>query len=472
MTPSPATVALELALPAEDIAGLRRHLGRARSFTLAWHDTGDHALCHAGLAALCWREGRLERWWREDLDPSLPPGAVAPRQAEAPAPGELAGVTEAAHLRPVQFLTGRTREGLAGDVALRLLEGQTDGGVRLVRLRLSGPVEEVTALGLSLAADGRLSVPLRPLSAEALALAGLPVPARRLGAPVLPAGLAPGAAFAQAAGHLLGTLLHHAPAAEAGQTGEPVHQMRVALRRLRALATVFRDAVECPLLGTVRPAMKALASALGPARDWDVFLEGTGRRVQAAFPAEAGVEALVQAASVRRTEAYAALRTVLAGPALRCFALQVAALVAGRPWEALAAAPVDDTAAFGAVVLERRLKRLRRQARGLESLPDEALHELRLKAKRLRYAAEVFAPLFPPRETSRFLRRLAALQETLGHLNDGAVAAVLMHALEGQGGAGHAGGLVRGFVAGRAGEVRQEIAGRWRRLRRAGRFWR
>ena len=119
----------------------------------------------------------------------------------------------------------------------------------------------------------------------------------------------------------------------------------------------------------------------------------------------------------------------------------------------------------------QRLRQVARRAKGMASQPDAALHEVRLKAKRLRYAAEVFAPLFPGREAPRFLRRLAALQEALGHLNDNAVAAGLMQALAEHGGGGLAGGLVRGFVAGQAGQTRQAATRAWKRLRKAGPFW-
>jgi CHAD domain-containing protein len=193
--------------------------------------------------------------------------------------------------------------------------------------------------------------------------------------------------------------------------------------------------------------------------------------VAAAFPQEAEVAALLEAAAARRAEAYAALATLLAGPELRCLGVRVAVLALARPWDGVVASPPDDTAVFGAAVLARRLRRVARLAGRFDEQPEAALHEMRLKAKRLRYAAEVFAPLFHGREAARFLRRLAALQEALGHLNDGAVATALMQALEPHGGAGLAGGLVRGFVAGRAGETRQEIAQAWKRLRKAGPFW-
>ncbi len=475
MTQAQAGVALELLVPVAEIAVLRRQLrgalGRARPLIQEWHDDSEGALARRGVALVSWRTGRLSGWRAEALDSSRAPGAVAPVRAEAATLEALPWLTVPDGPRPVQRLQGRVREGLMADVALRLVDGHLQGGDGVARLFLSGPLAEVTALALSLASAMPLSVPVRSLSAEVLLHAGLPVPARRLGAPDMPAGLPPGTGFAHAAGHLLGVLLHYSPAAAAGQIGEPVHQMRVALRRLRALTSVFRGVAACPELDAVRPGLKALASALGPARDWDVFLDGTGRRVLAAFPEVAEVATLMAAAAACRAEAYEVLATTLVGPEVRCLAIGIATLAIGRPWEGVGGLPTPEAEAFGAAVLARRLRQVARQAKGMASQPDAALHEVRLKAKRLRYAAEVFAPLFPGREAQRFLRRLAALQEALGHLNDNAVAAGLMQALAAHGGGGLAGGLVRGFVAGQAGQTRREATQAWRRLRKAEPFW-
>ena len=475
MVQTPGNVTLELTLPVADIVALRRRLrgslGRPLALAQEWHDDGEGALAQRGIALAYWRSGRLAGWRAEGLDPSLPPGAPAPVLAEADTATALHGLAMPGGLQPVQRLEGRVREGLLADVALRLVDGRLQDGHGVARLFLSGPPAEVTALGLSLAEAMPISVAARSLAAEALLHAGQPVPPRRLGAPDLPAGLPPGTGFAQATGHLLGVLLHHVPAAAAGQTGEPVHQMRVALRRLRALASVFHDVVACPELDAVRPGLKALADALGPARDWDVFLDGTGRRVQAAFPEVAEVAALMAAAASSRDEAYATLAASLAGPQLRCVAIGLAALALARPWESGAGLPAPETANFGASVLAKRLRQVARQAKGMATQPDAALHEVRLKAKRLRYAAEVFARLFPGRDAQRFLRRLAALQEALGHLNDNAVAAGLMQALADQGGGDLAGGLVRGFVAGQGGQTRRAATRAWKRLRKARPFW-
>ena len=101
-----------------------------------------------------------------------------------------------------------------------------------------------------------------------------------------------------------------------------------------------------------------------------------------------------------------------------------------------------------------------------------ALHDIRLHAKRLRYACEFFSPLFPGRNTSRFLRRMSALQERLGLINDGVVAQSLMAELpERAPGRAYATGVVRGFVAGQSNSGLRKLERTWQRFLRIEPFW-
>ncbi|MFC7609924.1 CHAD domain-containing protein [Teichococcus aestuarii] len=81
--------------------------------------------------------------------------------------------------------------------------------------------------------------------------------------------------------------------------------------------------------------------------------------------------------------------------------------------------------------MARRRRKLLKGGREIESLDDHALHELRLEAKRLRYVAELFAPLWPGKPARRFLRRIGALQEALGLSNDTVAARALVASLQG-----------------------------------------
>jgi CHAD domain-containing protein len=477
-----------------DLLRLRAGRARATPLELTWYDTPDGALAEAGLSLCERRAGRETAWRLERLrgtpETPWPPGTPAPLVAEAKLPAGLPDLP--APLLPVAACAGTVRSfplvAEAAPLAVTLLDGvlRAVAGERPVcRLTLAGPPDAVEPLLVALAATLRLSVPAAALAAEARAVAGRTTPPHASGPPELPADLSVADAFVRVVGHLAAVLLHWAPLA-AGDSAEPVHQMRVALRRLRSASSLFRRAVGGPELDAINAELGALAHMLAPARDWDVFAAGTGRAVGAGFPHERAVARLLAVAERRRLAAYAALRAHLDGPAFRLLGLRLACLVAFRPWqrEAPADAAADDATAkqaalraaplagFAAHALARRLERMLAAGDDLSSLPVEALHAIRIQGKRLRYAAELFAPLYPRKETRRFLRRIAALQERLGRLNDGAVAEALMAQLGGGGKErAMAIGIVRGFVAAGMRPARAKSERSWRKLRRLEPFW-
>jgi len=452
-------VVLELDSPIavlRQIAPQRPSLSRV---VLTWHDTPDGSLAAQGLILEERRRGRQVQWRLLRTRPE-PDGAWLPGQ---PAEVVQEGAPDAGRVVAGR-LAARRREVAAGGLRAVLLDGVLQAGGRempVVRLRLRGPAAEVAAVARDLACSGRARVPRQVLAA----LPG--APPRRLGpAGGIAAGQTVGAAFGHALAQLTDVILHHAALAAEGDA-EAVHQLRVAVRRLRSVFGLFRRCVACAEVAEAEAGLQALARLLGPARDWDVFLAGTGARVAAAFEAEPAMARLLAAAGRRRAAAYAALRAVLEGPEFRELGVALACLAAARPW------PDDDAVAlpaFAARALRRRARKLKAAGDELAALPPPALHALRLSAKRLRYACEVFAPLFTGRHAGRMLRRLVAVQEALGHLNDASVAAALMAEL-GAAGRGRAGGMVRGYVAGRTAAGLEAAQADWKRLRAAPRFW-
>ena len=361
----------------------------------------------------------------------------------------------------------------------------TEGSLRgiatqqpICRVRLEGPDTAIRDLATQLARTARLAIPRAGLAAEAVAVARGQTPApRHLGAPAVLPGAPLTDSIALIVGQLLDVMLHWSAGAAEGATPLPVHQMRVATRRLRSALSVFKGVAACPEVEPLGLALKDLAARLGGARDWDVFLDGTGARIGTAFPDDRRVRSLLAAARRRRAEAYSALREYLAGPMFRELEISIGCTASLRPWEAAAGqqnalhdALQGDTAVFATGVLTKRLRQVRHAGRGIHELPVAALHELRKDCKRLRYAAEFFQPLFSERPAARFIKHLAALQEELGMLNDAAVAAGLMAHL-GRIEQGYAAGLVGGFVAASAGDSRAAIVGAWKRFRRQPEFW-
>ena len=486
---------------------LRDGRARSRAVRLVWHDGPEASLAKAGLALV----ERRNNWRLERLRPSSvalpgslwPPGMSAPVLAEAATARDLAdrlAFPEAADpavppALPEPCIPWAAFEGRALTLMLRHAQEAVEvtvlqGAIRTVmrehptsRVRISGTAAATTEIALLLAGELELSVPRSSLADEALSAARGGVPAARaLGAPKLSRGLTVAEAFDRIVAHLTDVILYWAPLAAAGEDGpEPVHQMRVATRRLRSAISVFSRATGSPSVARVDAGLKALAAALGPARDWDVFNEGIGAEIGLAFDADQqdgqAVAKLLEATERQRQAGYEALRRVVGAPEFRQLGIRLAALAATRPWEdevdedgeAALAMKLED---FAAMVLNRRWKRMFSEGEDIEQLETPTLHAIRLRAKRLRYAAEFFAALFPPKATKRFIHRLSELQEQLGTLNDGAVAAELLHSLQGGGTErAFAIGAVRGFVAAIGSASRARIADSWKKFRKQDPFW-
>ncbi len=277
--------------------------------------------------------------------------------------------------------------------------------------------------------------------------------------------------------HLADVILYWAPLTRPESGPNPVHQMRVAVRRMRSALSIFRRASGGPEEAELAKALKTLAGRLGAARDWDVFLTGTGAAVQSAFPADKRIAALIAAAVRKRQAAYAALSADMAGQPWQTMALNLALLPTRRPWAAtdrpeqrdLLASPVTQ---YAAARLHHRLKQTLALGKDLAAQPADQLHNVRKQAKRLRYAAEFFAPLFAAKAARRFLKRLEDLQEALGAVNDAAVATALMSQLEVAGAdRAFATGAVLGFVAVGGQDATRQALRAWKRFLAAEPFW-
>ena len=247
------------------------------------------------------------------------------------------------------------------------------------RVTLDGPDATLSTVAIALAGDMALTVPQWGFAEQALAAArGETPPPRALGAPQVSAGDVT-ESLVRIAGHLLDVMLYWAARVPSARTPEPVHQMRVATRRLRSALSIYRSVAPCPELAGLAVTLKACADRLGTARDWDVFIDGLGARLAAAFPDDRRCRTMLRAAGRRRRDAYAGLRLFLAGPDFRRMTVALACAATLRPWEtaadpsaATAGGTATDTAAaalrqnsaiFAATVLAKRMKRVRRAGR-------------------------------------------------------------------------------------------------------------
>jgi triphosphatase len=201
---------------------------------------------------------------------------------------------------------------------------------------------------------------------------------------------------------------------------EFVHQARVAIRRLRSAIRVWKPSLSADFVTCFDPRWQALARQLGETRNWDVFLAETLPAVAAAFPEGVEVGRLshyaVRRCAINRAAARSTLKSADYSRLLLEFTAAVLALPEGeaRPLGVLAPRCLDKRA--------KQVGKLAAEALGSDA---PARHRLRVAYKRLRYALEFFAPLFPAERLRDYHLSASGLQEMLGRLNDLAVAGEL-----------------------------------------------
>ena len=261
---------------------------------------------------------------------------------------------------------------------------------------------------------------------------------------------------------------------------EAIHQMRVALRRLRSAIKLFRQLLTGPQTEEIRSELRWLQASLGPARDTHVFLEEIVAPVVAVHPDMAPLLALrAHWAKESATHVKHAMDSV-AEPRFTSLILNLVGWIEAGDWlreedtTAIRNQPITD---FARVILAKQDRRLRRSATDDPvSLPMEELHNLRILCKQLRYTGEFFAPLFSKKAVKAHLDSLAELQEILGQLHDIAVAAErLSQATETSdgmdGGRVWAAGLVAGWHTGRLPGLLAQVDGAWKKYCAAQRYW-
>ena len=220
-----------------------------------------------------------------------------------------------------------------------------------------------------------------------------------------------------------------------GRDPEYLHQMRVGLRRLRSALVAFRGLVPKKAAKPIAERLRALMPALGAARDWDVFCEGlvaVGMQEPERAPALAP---LLARARAKRGVARRRARLVAGSRKLQAFLLRTLRWVNDGPWKAGAPGAEGSLGAFAAAALERLHGKALRQARNIDWSDSEERHRLRIRMKRLRYACDFFAASFAGAAARPYIKRLAALQDILGDLNDIAVARRLLAELAPRGSA-------------------------------------
>jgi CHAD domain-containing protein len=262
-------------------------------------------------------------------------------------------------------------------------------------------------------------------------------------------------------------LLAHDPGVRLGDDPEFVHQARVATRRLRSDLRTFRSLVDPEWARGLRDELRWIAAALGAVRDTEVLLELL-REKASRLPAvdrpvaDQFLGVLVGRWEEERIELLGAMRSA------RYVRLLDRLVDAAREPRFASPRVGEPARAVLAPLVRGPWSHLRKAVEALDDHPpDGALHGVRIRAKRCRYAAEAVAPVVggPAR---RFARRLAALQDVLGRHHDAVVAAAWLRevSVDAPAAAAFAAGALAGMVRLDAQAARAEWPAVWATARR------
>lgn len=249
--------------------------------------------------------------------------------------------------------------------------------------------------------------------------------------------------------------------------GDAARRLRVALRRLRAIERIFRNALAEGALAPLASRARAIAQLVGAARDIDVFIEES----LALAPAPPLYRAHLEGERARLLNEAA---RALSGAEFGAFTIDLFRAAYLQPWRAAAGQRLDMPArAFADRALQRRWRKLDACARGVDFASPPSLHALRLELKKFRYAAQFFRDFYAAERRKPFFTAMSALQQAFGEINDAVVAQEIAEsAARGRGPeASRAAGFIAGYRSAQAAAAASASETRWREFAAAPPFW-
>lgn len=251
---------------------------------------------------------------------------------------------------------------------------------------------------------------------------------------------------------------------------EYLHQLRVALRRMQT-GVILAKSLGQATANWSQP-LRKLMRTLNLARDWDVFRQETLPKILSVLEVPAKNTTVNDAVLIlmhdTATHARQRAQALLLKPAFTQLVLDIGRSLLTTPMNA----QIPDAKTWAGTILEQRWQKLRKRCHGFARLNPAERHMARIATKKMRYAAEAFAPPYDKR-TDHFITALAALQDELGYANDLRIGMQLLRKLPRQ-------SVTLSFELGRlSGALEFEAAQHgnpssaiWQRLARSKLFWR
>jgi CHAD domain-containing protein len=350
------------------------------------------------------------------------------------------------------------------DVTVRS-DGVVSGRFREVEVELDGGCPEDLARAVETRLRSAGAGVAAALAKHLRALGYSASPDREIDVPTLPKDPSAGDVVRRAIAGAVERLILHDAMVRLDTDPEGVHQARVSTRRLRSDLRTFGPLLDPAWTKTTREELRWLGDVLGGARDTDVLLDRLRARVEGLPEAEqAGGAVIVDALTLSDKEAHAAVLDALRSDRYAALLENLVAAALAPPLTAAA----QERAAIAMPALARGPARALAKAvrRAGNDPTDAVLHDIRIRAKRARYAAEAVAPAVG-RQATRYAEVAAELQGLLGEHQDAVVAAAWLRtwaAGSASPDAAFAAGSIAGLERADAVELRRGWRKVWRRL--------
>jgi CHAD domain-containing protein len=287
-----------------------------------------------------------------------------------------------------------------------------------------------------------------------------------------PIGLDPDWPVAEAARRSLDASLGHVAAnleaVSLNDDPEGAHQLRIGLRRLRAVLALYGKSFDRLEVMRLRGETGWLNSRVGALRDLHVVRDDMAERARAAGPDQPGLMALAERLARLAERTGAEVRPLLQGARVRVLLKDLAALREQAPTRRR---PGESLLRFADDALRDRFAAIRRKSKGLKRRGAAGRHRFRRRLRKFRDMAELLASLYPAERVAPFLERMKACLDSLGKMSDIVVVEALLEDNADDGATHRAAASLRRKRARRGDRAWTKARRRWRRLRATEPFW-
>ena len=258
-----------------------------------------------------------------------------------------------------------------------------------------------------------------------------------------------------------------------------VHQMRVAVRRLRSVVGTIKQMLPQEQHKWVSKELRWMANILAPARNWDVLSSSLLAPVRSALSDNQDLIKLCRICESERQSAHHSANAVIGSGQHTATLIKLLEWFTSCSWRnqpvsqqsALLMAPIGTMAPR---LIGRRYKKAKKAADRFDELTPQQRHEFRISIKKLRYTIEFLKDLFDSGQVAEFVQRLKPLQDDVGYANDVRVARDLLadlHVSQDAMAVARAAGVVLGWHDRGLAEHDRKLRKHIRRLRKLSPFW-